>query len=823
MIFKYFLFSGVIFFKFGLAQAEVSSDSFSDKVKTNLLVKAENKKAKQTAVLQTRKPSSLALEKIMAQVSSSQAEEIEVEKPLSATRKSEPKAQGVILKFSEWPSPEEQSIKDRLKKAGLEESLKIERFKVWVYKWKSVRSAIENEDLCSDFSALSSVQSCELDLLLEPAKSQSSSDSPGTFNLKTCNILSSEFSLSKVPNLKDRGGALTDYWAQEMVGADLLKKQIIESADSAKKPTVELFDSNKQNKHDELVKNIISGDGRSSVLPSLADNMGVSQSDTVSDLLRHSDAFLNKMDKVCADSKANQKVSSGQAGGTSGGSSGQGQTAGGTGQVGAGTGGTSGGSSGQGQTAGGISQVGAGTGGTSDDSSEQRQTASSKSGGSSDLAPSSQKQKERTKKGSEGQLQTNTGIDWETPLWKIRVRGGDSEMMRVYTARWEALLGVNNPFPSNPYWVAAWERKSVGGGASVMPLTYNGVSGYNAVDPQTGNTVLHVFSAIGSHHNVAMLRQFGVDEKARNRKGQQAWELWGVISTTLGEPDNTDYKEEMRKAAGGESLKGQGSSGSISGNLLVQGQSDGGIVKKPSQILAEKEDGLTDLLAKCKTETAKKDLRELYEIWVDFYKKSGFRTSEDQEPVSGAEGFLRYVKEKADKETKLELGFPLHDWEKERLEKEKEKKAKETSQSQVVSGSDGLSEQSQTARSPSSSKKQVVVNKKIEPPNAELTFKRSGNNTKVYVSDLKNAGGRSTLGGSWSQGGFWVSGGKQIKGEFMYKDRWVPFLNYPFYLPAVVIEGQPITKMRFRWFDHDTQQYSEWVERRVSKNILMGQ
>ena len=592
MIFKYFLFSGVILLKFGLVQAKVSSDSFSDKIKTNLLVKAENKKAEQTALTDTRLPAS-SIKDSIAQAEANQQAEFQSADSLSVSKRIESKTQGVILKFSKWPVVEEKSIKDKLKKAELEESLKIERFKVWVYKWKSTRSVVENEDLCSNFTGFSSVQSCELDLLLEPAQTKkSSSDSPETFNLKTCNILSSQFNLNKYPHLKDRAGVLSDYWAQEMVGADLLKKQI-ESADSAKKPTVELFDSNKQNKHDELVKNIISGDGRSSVLPSLADNIGVSQSNTVSDLLRHSDAFLNKMDKVCADSKANQKVSSGQAGGTSGGSSGQGQKAGGTSggssgqgqkaggtsQVGAGTGGTSqvgagtGGTSQVGAGTGGTSQVGAGIGGASDDSSEQRQTASLKSGGSSDLVPSSQKQKqkERTKEGSGGQIQTNTGIDWETPYWKLRLQGGDAEMMRVYTARWEAILGVNNPFPSNPYWVSAWEKKS-GGSASVMSLTYNGVSGYNAVDPQTGNTVLHVFSAIGSHHNVAMLRQFGVDEKARNKKGQQAWELWGVISTTLGEPDNTDYKEEMRKAAGGGNLEGQGAVGSITGNLVTQGQ-----------------------------------------------------------------------------------------------------------------------------------------------------------------------------------------------------------------------------------------------------------
>ena len=315
MILKFFLFSCISFIGVGFAQEKGAS---------NLV---ENAQAIQTDTTEERNPSNLVLEKTSAQVKASQTAEIQSVNSPSSFEKSEPQAQGIILKFSEWPVEEEKSIIDKLKKAGLKEAIKIERFKVWVYKWKTPHSAVENENLCAEFSAVSSVQSCELDLLLEPAQTQQSSDTSETFNLQTCNILSSNFNLNKYPKLKDRGGALSDYWAQEMVGADLLKKQI-ENLDSAKKPTVELFDSNKQNKHDELVKNIISGDGKSSVLPALADNIGVSQSNTVSDLLKHSDDFLNKMDKACGDSsQANQKEQE-----NSGSSVSQRQTAGSAGQ-----------------------------------------------------------------------------------------------------------------------------------------------------------------------------------------------------------------------------------------------------------------------------------------------------------------------------------------------------------------------------------------------------------------------------------------------------------------------------------------------------------
>ena len=39
-----------------------------------------------------------------------------------------------------------------------------------------------------------------------------------------------------------KGGALPDYWAQEMIGADLLKKENESAPPPKKKPFVQLFD-----------------------------------------------------------------------------------------------------------------------------------------------------------------------------------------------------------------------------------------------------------------------------------------------------------------------------------------------------------------------------------------------------------------------------------------------------------------------------------------------------------------------------------------------------------------------------------------------------
>ena len=169
-------------------------------------------------------------------------------------------------------------------------------------------------------------------------------------NIRDCNLVSSEFGLfSPPPAVSDPAGSeieivgssvssnsellpspqseiteasLSDYWAQERVGTDLLKEEL-EKAPPVKKHLVAVFDTSYQNRHDISVKNLISDKGRHSVLPEIdkftsvhdvskiypveviREKEGVTVTDTsyTSAYLVEGDALLNKVENICGDEK----------------------------------------------------------------------------------------------------------------------------------------------------------------------------------------------------------------------------------------------------------------------------------------------------------------------------------------------------------------------------------------------------------------------------------------------------------------------------------------------------------------------------------------
>ena len=64
---------------------------------------------------------------------------------------------------------------------------------------------------------------------------------------------------------------LPTYWAQEMIGADLLREKL-KKAKPVEKHLVAVFDSPKRN-HDVKVRNLISGEGKQAVLPELGNRI----------------------------------------------------------------------------------------------------------------------------------------------------------------------------------------------------------------------------------------------------------------------------------------------------------------------------------------------------------------------------------------------------------------------------------------------------------------------------------------------------------------------------------------------------------------------
>ena len=142
-----------------------------------------------------------------------------------------------------------------------------------------------------------------------PEKSKSSAPTSGT-DLKSCNIISHKLQLNHVFSGTSKSKApLSDYWAQEMIGADLLRKELRDMP-TVKKHFIHLFDINRPagpRGHDNTVKNLISDSGRHSVLPKMGENaVGINQTPTSGAMVKYSDALLTKAEKNCSHIKSNQ-------------------------------------------------------------------------------------------------------------------------------------------------------------------------------------------------------------------------------------------------------------------------------------------------------------------------------------------------------------------------------------------------------------------------------------------------------------------------------------------------------------------------------------
>ncbi len=193
----------------------------------------------------------------------------------------ESKATGVILKFYNWPSVKEtQLIIKHLNKKGLKKLKTVESFKIWLFEWPEVelKSARMAWRSCKNISKLSArLNYCEPNYLLTPDSKLMDTEATSTdIECKTCNenkiqpiknVNTCELVASK---LKLKKGQLSDYWAQELIGSDLLRKEF-EKVPIPKKENfitvIEFGDS--EDRHMNLVKNLISDEGSHAILPRL--------------------------------------------------------------------------------------------------------------------------------------------------------------------------------------------------------------------------------------------------------------------------------------------------------------------------------------------------------------------------------------------------------------------------------------------------------------------------------------------------------------------------------------------------------------------------
>ena len=82
-----------------------------------------------------------------------------------------PQAKGIILTFGQWPETKERTlILDKTTSAGLTMAIELTRFKTWVFEWPELENAKKALEICDALSVIPSLEYCEPDYLLAPAK-----------------------------------------------------------------------------------------------------------------------------------------------------------------------------------------------------------------------------------------------------------------------------------------------------------------------------------------------------------------------------------------------------------------------------------------------------------------------------------------------------------------------------------------------------------------------------------------------------------------------------------------------------------------------------
>ena len=238
-------------------------------------------------------------------------------KPVQA-KQEESKARGVILRFYRWPSLKQQREIERiLTGRGLKKTKDIKSFKAQLFEWTQgelklstsanktviqtkLKPSVEAEKACLKLKDLSYVRRCSPDTLLslnsfkdtsrfliaksKPGK-KSKTEADFAFECETCKnqgIQSIEETVKEVASTKTcdlipnkqnlMGGKLSDYWAQELIGSDLVREELEKTDPPDIENWIAVFDS-KARDHNIHVKNLISDEGRHAVLPKIREKI----------------------------------------------------------------------------------------------------------------------------------------------------------------------------------------------------------------------------------------------------------------------------------------------------------------------------------------------------------------------------------------------------------------------------------------------------------------------------------------------------------------------------------------------------------------------
>ena len=262
-------------------------------------------------------------------------------------------AKGLILAFKLWPlsEPDKSALLKKAESKGLTEKVHYSHFKTYVFEWEGWQTKAQAEKACESFLDFPELDYCEPDLLQKPHtgkirkkrskrankkarkrtlekarernvnKLGTKKEEPQsniklnpleTFpadksgDLRSCQIVSSTL------NLKE--GELSDYWAQEMIGSDLMREEL-KLQPPVKKHLVAVFDTpHYSSRHDIASRNIISGSGKQAVLPEIGNSITNFDVTLGGYSLGHSNYLLNTAKQRCQAYSSSSQGGKGRAG-----------------------------------------------------------------------------------------------------------------------------------------------------------------------------------------------------------------------------------------------------------------------------------------------------------------------------------------------------------------------------------------------------------------------------------------------------------------------------------------------------------------------------
>ena len=233
----------------------------------------------------------------------------------SKRQEEEQKARGLVLRFHHWSTLKEQKeLASLLKARGLKRTKNIKSFKAQLFGWEGggLKPSSLGEKACLKLKSLSYVRRCSPDTLLPVSSIKVATNilsqlsvnsiknstntlsqfsrmtnkkteagfnveckncrnqelesliavSQKALDIKTCDIVSGKLGLME--------GKLSDYWAQELIGSDLLREELEKIPPPDIENWIAVFDS-KEKDHNINVKNLISDEDLHAVLPELGE------------------------------------------------------------------------------------------------------------------------------------------------------------------------------------------------------------------------------------------------------------------------------------------------------------------------------------------------------------------------------------------------------------------------------------------------------------------------------------------------------------------------------------------------------------------------